>query len=75
LDPQLVGEVLDLVAELKQAGSTIVMATHEIGFARRVATRVVFLANGLICEQGPPEQVLDDPQRPQTREFLRRVLH
>ena len=75
LDPQLVGEVLDLVAELKEAGSTILMATHEIGFARRVADRVVFLCDGLVCEQGTPAQLLDGPQRPETREFLRRVLH
>ncbi|MCB0891042.1 MAG: amino acid ABC transporter ATP-binding protein, partial [Propionibacteriaceae bacterium] len=74
LDPQLVGEVLDLVGELKAAGSTIVMATHEIGFARRVADRVVFLADGVVVEQGPPGQVLDDPQQPATREFLARVL-
>ena len=74
LDPQLVGEVLDLVAELKSTGTTIVMATHEIGFARRVADEVVFLHAGRICEQGPPSQVLDAPQRPETQEFLRRVL-
>ena len=74
LDPQLVGEVLDLVGELKAAGSTIVMATHEIGFARRVADRVVFLADGVVVEQGPPGQVLDDPQQPATRECLARVL-
>ena len=74
LDPQLVGEVLDLVAELKGAGSTILMATHEIGFAHRVADRVVFLHDGRICEQGTPAQVLDAPQRPETQDFLRRVL-
>jgi polar amino acid transport system ATP-binding protein len=74
LDPQLVGEVLDMVQELKQAGSTILMATHEIGFARRVADRVVFLADGVIVEQGPPEQVLENPQQGATQEFLRRVL-
>jgi ABC-type polar amino acid transport system ATPase subunit len=74
LDPQLVGEVLDVVQELKQAGSTILMATHEIGFARRVADRVVFLADGVIVEQGPPEQVLEHPKQPATQEFLSRVL-
>lgn len=74
LDPQLVGEVLDLVGELKAAGSTILMATHEIGFARRVADRVVFLADGVVVEDGPPAQVLDDPVSPATREFLARVM-
>ncbi len=75
LDPQLVGEVLDLVQELKQAGSTILMATHEIGFARRVADQVVFLAGGKAVEQGSPAQVLDDPQDQVTKDFLYRVLH
>jgi polar amino acid transport system ATP-binding protein len=75
LDPQLVGEVLDLVQELKQAGSTILMATHEISFARRVADEVVFLAGGKVVEQGSPAQVLDDPQDRATKDFLYRVLH
>lgn len=75
LDPVLVGEVLDLVGELKDVGSTVLMATHEIGFARRVADRVVFLQHGVIVEQGPPAQVIDDPQEPATRDFLARVLH
>ena len=74
LDPQLVGEVLDLVGDLKESGATILMATHEIGFARKVADRVVFLQGGTIVEQGPPEQVLGDPSQPETQEFLRRVM-
>lgn len=74
LDPQLVGEVLDLVRELKGAGSTILMATHEIGFARQVADRVVFLHQGLVGEQGIAEQVLDRPHQLATREFLARVM-
>ncbi|MCW2287451.1 amino acid ABC transporter ATP-binding protein (PAAT family) [Leucobacter luti] len=73
LDPQLVGEVLDLVRELKTAGSTIVMATHEMSFARRVADRVVYLKDGVIVESGTPEQIFVDPQQPETREFLRRL--
>jgi polar amino acid transport system ATP-binding protein len=73
LDPQLVGEVLDLVGDLKAAGSTIVMATHEMSFARRVADRVVYLKDGVIIESGPPEQIFDRPQREETREFLSRV--
>ncbi|MCS4276351.1 polar amino acid transport system ATP-binding protein [Mycetocola sp. BIGb0189] len=75
LDPQLVGEVLDLVRELKKSGSTILMATHEMGFARRVADRVVFLKDGVIVEAGTPEQIFENPQNPATREFLARVLN
>jgi polar amino acid transport system ATP-binding protein len=74
LDPVLVGEVLDLIGELKRSGSTILMATHEIGFAREVADRVVFLDHGRIIEQGPPSSVIDHPGEPRTREFLARVL-
>ena len=73
LDPQLVGEVLDLVGELKAAGSTIVMATHEMSFARRVADRVVYLKDGRIIESGTPEQIFDSPVREETREFLSRL--
>ncbi|HEY5320059.1 MAG TPA: amino acid ABC transporter ATP-binding protein [Galbitalea sp.] len=73
LDPQLVGEVLDLVAELKAAGSTILMTTHEMQFARKVADQVIFLSNGVLVEQGDPEQLFGDPQHPETREFLSRV--
>ena len=75
LDPMLVGEVLDLVREVKNTGSTILMATHEIGFARQVADRVVFLERGKIVEQGPPEEVIGNPKMPQTQEFLARVFH
>ncbi|MBW8761244.1 MAG: amino acid ABC transporter ATP-binding protein [Microbacterium sp.] len=75
LDPQLVGEVLDLVRELKRRGTTIVMATHEMSFAREVADRVVFLKEGVLVEQGPPEQLFDAPQHPATVEFLSRVRH
>lgn len=75
LDPILVGEVLRLVADVKAQGSTILMATHEISFARSAADRVVFLQNGRIVEQGSPEQVIDDPVEPATREFLARFLH
>ena len=75
LDPQLVGEVLDLVRELKVQGATIVMATHEMSFAREVADRIVFLEHGVVVEQGPPSQVFDAPQQPATAEFLARVRH
>ena len=74
LDPELVGEVLLLVRELKEQGTTILMATHEMGFARQVADRVCFLDAGVLCEQGPPEQVLVDPREPRTRQFLARVI-
>ncbi len=73
LDPELVGEVLDLVRQLKADGTTIVMATHEMSFARDVADRVVFLDAGLIAEQGTPAQVLGAPRNERTKEFLRRV--
>ncbi|WP_263248107.1 amino acid ABC transporter ATP-binding protein [Saccharopolyspora rosea] len=74
LDPELVGEVLAVVRDLAQAGQTMVVATHEIGFAREVADTVVFLDGGEIVESGPPSRVLDAPRRARTREFLERVL-
>ncbi len=73
LDPELVGEVLDLVRELAESGRTIVMATHEMGFARQVAHTVCFLDGGRIIESGSAEQVLTDPQQDRTRQFLSRV--
>jgi len=75
LDPQLVGEVLDLVRELKAEGSTMLMATHEMSFARSVADRIIFMHNGVILEEGPPAQVFDDPVHQETRDFLARVTH
>jgi polar amino acid transport system ATP-binding protein len=74
LDPLLVGEVLDAVRDLKTGGLTIVMATHEMGFAREVADRVCFLHDGVVREQGPPEQVFGSPRELQTQEFLARVF-
>jgi len=73
LDPQLVGEVLDLVRDLKAQGSTMLMATHEMNFARRVADRVVYLKDGRIIESGSPAQIFEDPQRDETRAFLSRL--
>jgi len=70
LDPQLVGEVLATIRDLREAGTTMVIATHEMGFARRVADRICFLDGGSIVEEGPPEQVLDAPTLPRTRQFL-----
>ncbi|WP_017592941.1 amino acid ABC transporter ATP-binding protein [Nocardiopsis potens] len=72
LDPELVGEVLTLVQSLRADGMTMLLATHEMGFARSVADRVCFLDGGRILEQGPPEQVLDAPEHPRTRRFLQR---
>ncbi len=75
LDPELVGEVLELLRELKQDGMTMLVATHEMGFARQVADQVVFLADGSIAEAGPPAQLLDEPADPRTQKFLHRMLH
>jgi polar amino acid transport system ATP-binding protein len=72
LDPELVGEVLDLIRELKQTGVTIVMATHEMDFAKDVADRVAFLDNGVILEEGTAKQVLTKPREERTREYLKR---
>ena len=74
LDPELVGEVLQIVAELAHEGMTMVLATHEMGFARDVATTVHFLADGIVHESGPPEQIFEDPQQPKTRSFLKRLV-
>jgi polar amino acid transport system ATP-binding protein len=73
LDPLLVGEVLDVIRELKHEGMTIVMATHEMQFAREVADRVCFLSDGRVLEQGPPERIFGGAQQEQTRAFLARV--
>ena len=74
LDPELVGEVLTIVRDEAAAGTTMVIATHEMTFAREVATRVCFLHEGRILEQGPPEQLFSQPREERTRQFLRRVL-
>ena len=74
LDPELVGEVLALIRELKADGMTMLLATHEMGFARQVADQVCFLDGGRVLEQGPPEQVLHDPVEPRTRQFLARII-
>jgi polar amino acid transport system ATP-binding protein len=74
LDPELVGDVLRLVRELADQGVTILMATHEMGFAKQVADHVCFLDQGVVLEQGPPEQVLGDPVEARTRQFLARII-
>jgi len=73
LDPELVGDVLDVMRELARDGMTMIVVTHEIGFARGVADQVVFMDGGVVVEAGPPQEVLDDPQRQRTRNFLESV--
>jgi len=73
LDPELVGEVLDVMRSLARDGMTMMVVTHEIGFAMEAADRVVFMDEGVVVEQGPPEQVLREPREERTRQFLRMV--
>jgi polar amino acid transport system ATP-binding protein len=73
LDPELVGEVLEVVRAEAEAGTTLVLATHEMSFAREIATKVCFLDGGRVLEQGPPEQLFGDPVEERTRAFLARV--
>jgi polar amino acid transport system ATP-binding protein len=74
LDPELVGEVLEVMKELARSGMTMLVVTHEMGFAREVADTLVFMDEGVVVEAGPPRQVLSDPQHERTKEFLSKVL-
>ena len=74
LDPELVGEVLNVIRELAEAGMTMLIATHEMGFARDIASRVCFLHEGRILEQGPPQELFSRPKEPRTRQFLERII-
>jgi polar amino acid transport system ATP-binding protein len=74
LDPEMVGEVLDLMKELAREGMTMVVVTHEMGFAREVADRVLFMEGGVIAEEGTPEEIFQNPQNPRTQQFLKCVL-
>jgi ABC-type polar amino acid transport system ATPase subunit len=74
LDPELKNEVLNALENLKRDGMTLLMVTHEIGFARKAADRIVVLAEGKLIENGPPSDVLDNPRSPRMRQFLSRVL-
>ena len=74
LDPEMVGEVLKVMKELAQIGLTMLVVTHEMGFANEVADRVVFMDNGVIAEEGSPEQIFNNPTQERTREFLKRIL-
>jgi polar amino acid transport system ATP-binding protein len=74
LDPELVGEVLNVIRELAQTGMTMLIATHEMGFAREIADRVCFLDDGVILEEGEPEQIFSTPRHPRTEQFLQRII-
>ena len=74
LDPEMVGEVLDVMLELAHGGMTMVCVTHEMGFAREVASRVIFIDEGKIVEEGPPEEIFSNPKHPRLQEFLSKVL-
>jgi polar amino acid transport system ATP-binding protein len=74
LDPELVAEVLEVIRELAAGGMTMLIATHEMGFAREIADRVCFLDEGVVLEQGPPEQIFSAPKEPRTQQFLQRIV-
>ena len=74
LDPEMVGEVLEVMKQLAEEGMTMVVVTHEMGFAREVADRVLFMDEGIVMEEGTPEQIFSNPQNPCTQDFLRKVL-
>ncbi len=74
LDPELVGEVLDVMKGLAKSGMTMIVVTHEMGFAREVADTLVFMDDGVVVEAGPPRQILNDPQHDRTKAFLSKVL-
>ena len=75
LDPELVGEVLKVMQDLAKEGMTMLCVTHEMGFAREVADRVLFMADGIIAEEGTPEQIFNNPQNPRTQNFLKSILN
>ncbi len=75
LDPEMINEVLEVMRELAESGMTMIVVTHEMGFARHVANRMVFFDHGLIVEEGPPTQIFDQPQEERTRQFLSQILH
>ena len=74
LDPEMVGEVLEVMKGLAKDGMTMVVVTHEMGFAKEVATRVMFMDDGIIVEEGTPQEIFDNPQNARTKEFLSKVL-
>jgi ABC-type polar amino acid transport system ATPase subunit len=74
LDPEMVGEVLEVMKELAASGMTMIVVTHEMSFAREVASRVIFMDQGIILEEGAPEEILKNPKEARTQEFLKRIL-
>ena len=74
LDPEMVGEVLEVMKELANSGMTMVVVTHEMGFAREVADRVLFMADGKLIEEGTPEEIFSHPKSPRLQDFLAKVL-
>lgn len=74
LDPEMVGEVLNVMKDLAKNGMTMVVVTHEMGFAKEVADEVIFMDDGVICEMGTPEQIFESPQQERTKDFLSKVL-
>lgn len=74
LDPEMVGEVLDVMRDLAQAGMTMVVVTHEMGFAKEVGDHIIFMDQGVIVEEGPPREIFDSPQQQRTQDFLRKIL-
>jgi len=75
LDPEMVGEVLGVISNLAKEGITMVVVTHEMGFAQKVATRVLFMDSGVIAEEGTPKDIFENPQNPRTKEFLSKVIN
>ena len=75
LDPEMVGEVLKVIQDLAQDGVTMVVVTHEMAFARKVGTRVLFMDEGVIAEEGTPQEIFENPQNERTRDFLSKVIH
>ena len=75
LDPEMVGEVLQVIKDLVNTGMTCLIVTHEMGFAKEVSHRVLFIDDGIIAEEGTPQQIFNDPKNPRTKEFLSKVLY
>ncbi|MCQ2561212.1 MAG: amino acid ABC transporter ATP-binding protein [Clostridia bacterium] len=75
LDPEMIGEVLNVMKELADEGMTLAVVTHEMGFAKKVATRVIFVDSGKIVEEGTPDQIFENPQSPRLKEFLSQIIH